>query len=146
MLGPENQRASICRPRAAHETDPGHQAEGGQPIPGAACELRARNFEALHESPGHDALREGHHERAGVERLVPDAPGRIGLEAELECDAAEDQGNQHDQHRNVERRHQDRVGNREHAEQAGAAEDEPDFMPSQIDATENIMRSRPLSL
>ena len=71
MFGPENQRASICRPRAAHETDPGHQAEGGQPTPGGACELRALNFEALHESPEHDALREGRHERAGVERLVP---------------------------------------------------------------------------
>jgi len=44
---------------------------------------------------------------------------------ELECDAAKDQRQQHDHDRQIERRQNDRIGERESDHQSGAAEHEP---------------------
>jgi hypothetical protein len=60
-----------------------------------------------------------------MEGVVPDALRGLRLEAELEGDAAEDERDQHDEERHVERRQQDRVGEIEDSEEPAAAQDEP---------------------
>ncbi len=52
----------------------------------------------------------------------------MGAEAELEGDAAEDQGEEHDNERHVEGRQQRRVAHREDGEEQRAAEHEPSLV------------------
>ena len=104
---------------------PGHQRERGQPVEHAAREIPAFDLEALDEGAEHEALGERREHRAVVERLIPEMAVARGFEAELERDAAQDQRDQHDQERQVGAREDDRIGEREGAEQGGAAEHEP---------------------
>ena len=64
-------------------------------------------------------------DRAEGEGQVPGPAIALGLEAELEGDAAQDQPDQHEDDRDVERRQHDGVSEREGGEQAAAAEHEP---------------------
>ena len=81
--------------------------------------------EALHEGAEHHALREGRDAASRNGRRSPSRLRALGLEAELEGDAAEDERDQHRGDRQVEGRHQDRVGEVEDREEPAAAEDEP---------------------
>ena len=80
---------------AGNQRHPAHHRERRQPVEHAAGEVAALHLKALDEGAKRDALDEGRDQRAEVEGDVPQKAARVGLEAELEGDAAEDQGDQH---------------------------------------------------
>ncbi len=59
------------------------------------------------------------------ESVVPELVAGFRRPAKLEGDAAEDEAEQHDDDRQVERRHDHRIGERKSDEQASAAEHQP---------------------
>jgi hypothetical protein len=71
------------------------------------------------------ALAEGGEDRARGEGKVPIAVTRLRDAAELERHAAEDEGEEHDDHRQVKRRHDHRIGSRKRHEKAAASEHQP---------------------
>src|SRR6266566_3545892 len=70
-------------------------------------------------------LAEGSKHGAGGKRERPMRLAAYAEPAELECDAAKDQRQQHDDDRQIERRQNDRIRQRESDHQSGAAEHEP---------------------
>ena len=70
-------------------------------------------------------MRKGGDRRAGGEGEVPEPMLRFRHRPELERDAAEDEGEQHDDHRQIECRHDHAIGLRESDEETAAAEDQP---------------------
>ena len=80
---------------------------------------------ALDERAEHDPLGEGAEGRAVAEGVVPEGAMLGVAEPELEGDAAEDERQQHDQKREIDRRQDDGEGEREGREQRHAAEHEP---------------------
>ena len=61
-------------------------------------------------------------------RQFPVPSAGSGGRPELECDAAEDEAEQHRENREVDRRHDDREGKRESREEPESAEHEPGFV------------------
>ncbi|MCY1436551.1 hypothetical protein D9M71_526800 [compost metagenome] len=123
------------QPGAAQQRIGGDQAqaaeqrEGREPVQGTAGIGAVHHRDAFDEGPQGHALEEGGGDGTADEGLVPQvALGRPGLEAELEGHAAEDQAQEHQDKRQVERGKHHRVGQREGAEQARAAEDQPGFV------------------
>ncbi len=70
-------------------------------------------------------LREGADDGAVVEGVIPERPMLRVAVAELEGDAAEDERQQHDEDRKVDRGHDDREGEREGGHEREPAEHEP---------------------
>jgi hypothetical protein len=70
----------------------------------------------------------------------------LGLEAELKGHAAEDQADQHQDERQVQRREHHRVGQREGAKQRRAAQHQPGFVTVPNRATVFIITSRSAAL
>ena len=77
------------------------------------------------KAPSTMPCEEGREQRAEEEGVVPEEFRALRLEAELEGDAAKDQGDEHEDDRHVERRHEHRIGDVEDREEAAAAEDQP---------------------
>ena len=77
---------------AEDQADAGEHAEGREEIEGAAGELAPVVGKALHEGAEHHALEEGREQGAEEEGVVPQEFRTLRLEAELEGDAAEDEG------------------------------------------------------
>ena len=75
--------------------------------------------------PRIDALAKGRERRTGGESEGPMPLAGHSDPAELECDPAKHQRQQHDDDRQIERRQNDRIGQREGDHHAGAAEHEP---------------------
>src|SRR5437879_1159407 len=92
------------------------------PIEGAARERAVLYFDALDQPAKNHSLAEGGKRRAGGKREGPMRLAAHAEPAELECDAAKDQRQQHHDDRQIERRQNDRVGERESDHQSGAAE------------------------
>ncbi len=90
-----------------------------------AGEHAVLHLDALNEPAQDQALAEGRQRRAGREGEVPVPLAGRRDPAELECDAAEHQRQQHHDHRKVERRHDHRIGAAESDPQPAAAEHQP---------------------
>src|SRR5262249_25411600 len=110
---------------ARHQSQAAHRREGGGPIEGAAGERAVLHFDALDQAAEYQSLAEGGKRRAGGKRERPMLLAADAEPAELECDAAKDQRQQHDDDGQIERRQNDRIGERESDHQSGAAEHEP---------------------
>ncbi len=108
------------------QRQPAEQRERRQPVECAAGIGAPLHRQAADECAEHHALEEGRRQRAADEGLVPYVlPLLAGLEAELEGHAAEDQRQQHDDDRQVERRQHHRIGQRKGREQPAAAQHQP---------------------
>ena len=95
------------------------------------------DMDALQDSAKRYSLRQRRKPRTARERNVPAIALALGgAPAEFEGDAAEDQADQHRNHRGVERGHQDGVGQRKRRHQAAAAQYQPGFVaiPDRRDA------------
>jgi len=120
------------QPRAAEQGVAGHdaggdqQGVGGQPVEGPAGETPVRDGDALDETAEDQALRRRRQGRAAGEHLGPEFPAPIArAEAEFEGHAPEDQAGEHQQHRQVEGRHQHRIGQRKRRQKPAAAQHQP---------------------
>src|SRR5207247_5107611 len=83
----------------------------------------------LNESTQHETLWQGRDERAVMKGRIPSvARTRRSLEAQLEGNASEDQGHQHDKNRKIEGRQNDGEGEGEGSEEGDPAQDEPGFV------------------
>ena len=82
-------------------------------------------LKALNERAEDDALRESAEDGAIVEGVIPERPMLCVAVAKLESDAAEDEREQHDQDRKVDRGQDDREGERESRQKRDPAEHEP---------------------
>ena len=110
---------------AEQQSNAGQDGERRQEIEGCAGELAARHLEALDEGAEHEALGEGGNGRSVAEGMVPERPVLGIAEAELERDAPEHEGQQHDQDREVDGRNDDGEGQREGRQQPDAAHHQP---------------------
>ena len=81
--------------------------------------------DALHERAERDALRERRDGGTARERPVPQELAALVFQRELERDAAKDEPEQQRDHRRIQRRHHDRVGERKDREEPAAAQHEP---------------------
>src|SRR5262249_56128881 len=103
--------------------------EGGGPIEGAAGERAVLHFDALDQAAEYQSLAEGGKRRAGGKRERPMRLAADAEPAELECDAAKDQRQQHDEDGRIEGRQNDRIGERENDHQSGAASHDQGYLP-----------------
>ncbi len=86
----------------------------------------ALDREALDKGAEHDALGDRGGHRPVMKGGVPAAlSGRSGGGAQLKADAAENQRQQHDEDREIERRQDHRIGKREGGEERDPAEHQP---------------------
>ena len=99
-----------------------------QPLEARPGELPVLDGNAPHHRADRRALDEGGHRRAGGEAEVPDPAYALAAVAELEGDAAEDQTDQQEKHRQVEGAEKDRIDRRERREEGGADHNEPGFV------------------
>src|SRR6266498_3851296 len=118
------------KPVAQNKTDCRQNAERRQPVKGTAREEAALHPKTLNESTEHETLCQRRDERAVMKGRIPSV-ARTGrsLEAQLEGNAPEDQGHQHDKNRKIEGRQNDAEGEGEGSEEGNPAQDEPSFAP-----------------
>ncbi len=110
---------------AGHDTEAAEGRKRRRPVERPAGESAVLHLDALNEPAEDEALAKGRHGRAAGEGEIPIFPAGDRDPAELEGDAAKHQRQQHDDDRDVERRHDHRVGLRERDPQAAAAEHQP---------------------
>ncbi len=125
---------------AGDQRQPAEQREGRRPIKRAAGIGAVSDRNALDQPAEDHPLRESGKRRAGGEGEIPTRlAARDG--AELEGHAAEDQRQQHDDHRQIERRHDHRIGARKCHPQSAAAEDEPGLVavPERRDGAHHLV-------
>ena len=104
---------------------PAKNRERREAIERAADEVAAFDVEALDEGAEHHALGESRQAGACGKTVIPER-AMLGVAiAEFERQPAKDQGQQHQQDREIDRRNDDGEGDREGGEQADAAENEP---------------------
>ena len=82
-------------------------------------------LKALNERAEHNALREGANDGAVVKGVIPEGPMFGVAVAELECDAAKDERQQHDDDRKVDRWNDDRECERESGHKRKSAKHQP---------------------
>jgi hypothetical protein len=104
---------------------PHHDGERRQPVEGAAGIGVVLHRDPLQEAAEHQPLGECGDDRSADEGVVPPDVVGLGDPAELEGDAAEHQRQQHDDDGQVDRRHDDGVGQRERHPQAPAPQHQP---------------------
>jgi hypothetical protein len=128
---------------AAQQRERIEQAEeaAGVERPQVVVEMERHALQHIAERDAEDQRR---HEAADEQRPVPDsAPcGVVQLAAELERDRAQDQRQQHHEHREVEAGERRRIERRPGRERGAAAEDEPDLaLPHRPDRVDGAARS-----
>src|SRR6516165_472654 len=115
-FGFENEPSSAKEHIAESQRHSGGERKRREPIEGSAGKLPAIDLEALDECAEHNALGKRRHQRTATRCAVPDPPQRCMLETELECDAAENERQQHHQDREIDRGNDDREGERKSRE------------------------------
>src|SRR5690606_1489456 len=100
-------------------------AERRQPIPPPTGIGAAFHADALEQRAERHPLRESGQKRAACERKIPEPLMRLVAPAELEGDTAKNQREQHRDDRRIERRHDDRIGERKRRHQPAAAQHQP---------------------
>ena len=91
--------------------------------------MAAFRLKALNERAKHDALREGADDGAVVEGTIPEGPMLGVAVAELERNATENERQQHDGDREINRWDDDRKCKRESSHKRKPAEHQPGFVP-----------------
>ena len=122
---------------AGDQRQSGQDAERCQPVPPAAGIMSSLDMDALQDGTKRNALRERRQQRSAGEREIPAVALALRRPpAKFKGDAAEDQADQHRNHRRVERRHQHGIGERKRRHHSAAAEHEPGFVavPDRRDA------------
>src|SRR5207247_788532 len=110
---------------AEAEAGAAQQREGAEPAELAADVAPVADGEPHYERPHGDALDERRGKRPAGEARVPDPPKALGLVAELESDAAQDEASQHDQQRKVEGGKQSRIDDGKGAPEDDSGGDQP---------------------
>ena len=124
-LRPDQQPGRAEQGIARHHAEAAHHREPRGPIERAAGELAVGDRDALDEAAQDHALEEGGQRGAEPEGAVPPHLAGARHPAELEGDAAEHQRQQHQDDREVERRHDHGVGLWEGHQQPAAAQHQP---------------------
>ena len=110
---------------AGRDAQPAQQRERRRPVERFAGEHAVLHLDALDQGGEDHALADRGDGRAGGEGEIPIVFAGDGDRAEFEGDAAEHQRQQHDDDRQVERRHDHRIGLREGHPQPAAAQHQP---------------------
>ena len=121
----EHQPARSEQRVAEHEPDPAQDRERVQPVERTAGVLAVDDGDAADHRADRRALHEARPPRAQEEAPVPHPAHALAPVAELERDAAEDQSEQHQQHREVERTEEHRIDIGKGREQPGADHHQP---------------------
>ncbi len=100
-------RGLVLQPRGPRQQVDGHQPQGAQhavgrqPVPGAPGERLARVAQSGQHGPGHETLAHRGHQRGEPEDEAPAAPVAGGGALQLDGRAAQHDGEQHDDERQV---------------------------------------------
>ena len=111
---------------ARHQPGRDQQGVGREPVERPAREPVALDRHPLDESPQDQTLGHRRQDRPASEHLGPEFATPVpGPEAELERHAAQDKPRQHQQHRQIQRRHQHRIGQGEGRQQPPSPQHQP---------------------
>src|SRR6204780_1959245 len=98
---------------AENQGDAGEQRKRREAVERAAREVASFRLKALNECAEHDTLRKGAKDGAVVEGPIPEGPMLGVAVAELESNATENERQQHDGDREINRRYDDSKSERE---------------------------------
>ena len=124
----QDQPARAEKAVAEDQGDASEQRKHCKAVERAASEVATFRLKALNECAEHHALREGAEDGAVVEGVIPEGPMLGVAVAELERDATENERQQHDGDREINRRYDDRKSERESGHKRKSAEHQPGFV------------------
>src|SRR5258706_2040060 len=124
----QDQPAGAKQPISEQQRNPRQQRKGRHEVESRAGELPSVDPEALDEGSDHHALGKGRDRRAVAEAVVREGAMRRVAEPKLERDAAKDQGQQHDEDREIECWDDDGERERKRRQQAKTAEHQPSLI------------------